>query len=323
MWLVILALGIQAAPLPAEAQQPARAPRIGYLISGSPPAWSSRLHAFREGLRHLGYVEGQTIQLELRFAQGRLDRLLPLAAELVRLPVDVIVASGDASVRAARQATGTIPIVVPVAGDLVGPGYVTSLAYPGGNVTGQVDISPELSAKRIQLLKEAVPKASRVAVLWNPTNPVKADDFRETQEGAQLLGIRVQSVEARSASELEPAFAAIARERAGALLVLADALTNNHRRRIVNLAARMRLPAMYFSREWVALGGLMAYGPDEPEMYRHAAVFVDKILKGAKLADLPVEQPTKFELVVNLKTAKAIGLTIPQSVLIRADQVIR
>ncbi len=318
-----MALSMLEAPLSAQAQAPAKVPRIGILWVGSASAALPRLKHLREGLRDLGYLEGQTIGLEFRFAEGKFDRLLPLAAELVDLKVDVIVTFGDASIRAARQATSAIPIVVANAGDLVGPGYVASLARPGGNVTGLVDISPELSAKRVQLLKEAVPKASRVAVLWNPTNPVKAEDFQGTQAAARALRIQLQSAEVRSANDLEPAFSAMARERAGALLVLEDALTNNNRKRIVDLAARTRLPTMYFTREWTEVGGLMAYGAPEAERFRRAATYVDKILKGAKPADLPVEQPMRFELVINMNTAKALGLTFPQSILIRADHLIQ
>jgi putative tryptophan/tyrosine transport system substrate-binding protein len=320
---VVLTVGIFAAPLGANAQPPTKVARIGCLWSGSASAFSSRLQTFRESLRELGYREGQTVALECRFADGKFDRLPALAAEVVNLKPDVIVTAGDASIRAARQATRTIPIVVANSGDLVGPGHVASLARPGGNVTGLVDISPELGAKRMQLLKEAIPKTTRVAILWNPTNPVKVADAREVQTAASALGIRVLSVEARNASDLEPGFAAMARGRVDALLVSDDALIINNRKRIVDLAARIRLPAIYFNSAWAHAGGLMAYGPSEPETYRRAATYVDKILKGAKPADLPVEQPTKFELVINLKTAKALGLAIPQSVLLRADEVIQ
>jgi len=318
---VVLTVSLILAPV-AEAQPPTKVARIGCLWSGSASAFSSRLQAFREGLRELGYREEQTVALECRFAEGKFDRLPALAAQVVSLKPDVIVTAGDASIRAARQATKAIPIVVANTGDLVGPGHVASLARPGGNVTGLVDMSPELSAKRLQLVKEAIPKTTRVAILWNPTNPVKVADTRQTQTAARALGIQVLSVEARNASDLEPGFATMARERMDALLVSDDALINNNRKLIVDLAERTRLPAIYFNNAWAQAGGLMAYGPSEQETYRRAAVFVDKILKGAKPADLPVEQPTKFELVINLKTAKALGLTIPQSVLGRADQVI-
>jgi putative ABC transport system substrate-binding protein len=282
-----------------------------------------RLHALREGLRGLGHVDEQTVALECRFADGRYERLPSLAAELVNRKVAVIVTAGDFAIRGARQATRTIPIVVANAGDLVGPGHVASLAHPGGNVTGLLDSpGPQMTAKRIQLLKEAIPTASRVAVLWNLTNPVKENEFREVQMSAQALGIRVQSVQARSAGDLERAFSAMVSERADALLVLDDAVVINNRQRIVDLARKARLPSMHFNDEWAQAGGLMAYGPLESERYRRAAIFVDKILKGAKAADLPVEQPTTFELVVNMRTAKALGITIPLSVLARAGQVI-
>ena len=317
-------LAILATPLASEAQPSGeKVARIGCLWSGSASAFSSRLQAFREGLRELGYRERQTVALECRFADGDFNRLPALAVEVVNLKPDVIVTAGDAGIRAAREATRTIPIVVATTGDLVGPGHVASLARPGGNVTGLVDMSPEVSAKRLQLVKEAVPKTTRVAILWNPTNPVKVADTRQTQTAARAMGIQVLSVEARNASDLEPGFAAMARERVDALLVSDDALINNNRKLIVDLADRTRLPTIYFNNAWAHAGGLMAYGPSEPETYRRAAVFVDKILKGAKPGDLPVEQPTKFELVINLKTAKALGLTIPQSILARADQIIQ
>jgi ABC-type uncharacterized transport system substrate-binding protein len=316
-------LFLLVAPLTVDGQQPAKVSRIGCLWSGTAAASASRLHALREGLRGLGYVEEQTVALECRFADGRFERLPSLAAELVNRKVDIIVTAGDFAIRAARQATRTIPIVVANAGDLVGPGHVASLAHPGGNVTGLLDApGPEMTAKRLQLLKEAIPTATRIAILWNPTNPVKANEFREVQTSARALGIRVQSVQARSAGDLEPAFSAMVSERADALLVLDDAVVVNNRQRIVDLAVKARLPSMHFNNEWAQAGGLMAYGPLESERYRQAAIFVDRILKGAKPADLPIEQPTKFELVINMKTAKALGLTIPPPVLLRADQII-
>jgi putative ABC transport system substrate-binding protein len=308
---------------PATTAQPAtKFARIGCLWSGSAAAFSSRLQAFREGLHELGYREGQTVAVECRFADGQFNRLPALALEVVRLRPDVIVTAGDAGIRAARDATRTIPIVVATSGDLIGPGHAASLARPGGNVTGLVDMSPEVSAKRLQLVKEALPKTTLVAILWNPTNPVKVTDTRLTQTAARALGIQVLSVEARNASDLEPGFAVMARERVDALLVSDDGLINNNRKLIVDLAARTRLPTIYFNNAWAHAGGLMAYGPSEPETYRRAAVFVDKILRGAKPGDLPIEQPIKFELVINLKTAKSLGLTIPQSLLLRADQLI-
>ena len=321
--IAIFAVAIHLMPFPAYAQPPAKVPRIGLLWLGAASAAAPRLKAFQEGLRELGHVDGQTIAIEYRFAEGDPDRLRVLATELGHRRVTLIVTFGDASIRAVRKATNTIPIVAAIAGDLVGPGYAASLARPGGNVTGLVDISPELSAKRVELLKEVLPKASRLAILWNPTNQVKAADFRETQGAARALGIELRSVEVNGADNLEPAFAVMKRAPVDGLLVLADAFTNTHRRRILELAAKSRLPGMYFTREWVEAGGLLAYGPAEPDMFRRAATYVDKILKGASPADLPIEQPTKLELVINLRTAKALGLAIPESVLIRADQVIQ
>ncbi len=275
------------------------------------------------GLRELGYVEGRTVLLQSHFAEQNPERLAAAATELVRIGVDVIVTYGDAGVRAAKRATGTIPIVVALTGDLVEAGHAATLARPGGNVTGLVDTSPELSAKRVELLRDAVPAISRVAVLWNSSNRVKVLDYKMTQVAAQTLGMPLQSLEVRHMDDIAPAVTAAIRERAGALLVLSDALTNAHRVRIVELANKNRLPTMYFSREWVDAGGLMAYGPSWREMYRRAATYVDKILRGAKPGDLPIEQPTTFELVINLKTAKALGLAIPPSVLRQATEVIQ
>ena len=320
---VTLILALLAAPLTAGAQLPAKVSQVGLLWFGSRVSESSSVEAFMAGLRELGYVEGQNVVLQSRFAEGNPERLVTAAAELVRLGVDVLVTYGDVGVRAAKQATGTIPIVVALTGDLVAAGHAASLARPGGNVTGQVDTSPELSAKRVELLRAAVPAISRVAVLWNPSNRVKVLDFQMTQVAAQTLGVPLQSIEVRQPDDIGPAVAAAVRERAGALLVLSDALTNAHRVRIVELANQNRLPTMYFSREWVAAGGLMAYGPNWRDMYRRAATYVDKILRGAKPGDLPIEQPTTFELIINLKTAKALGLTIPPAVLARADEVIQ
>ena len=318
-----LLLGILLASLPADAQQPARASQIGYLGTSSPSTAPHALEAFRQGLRGLGYLEGQNIVVEYRWAQGRQERLSGLAAELVRLNVDVIVAPNTQAALAARAATRTIPIVFAGVADPVGTGLVTSLARPGGNVTGLSFLSPELSAKQLELLKEAVPKTSRVAVLWNPGNPGLALTLREAEVAARALGVQVQLLEARGPDEIDSAFLAMTRERADGLLILGDAVFLLHRTRIVGLAAKSRLPAMYNFKEFVDAGGLMAYAANLADLFRRAAVYVDKILKGAKPGDLPVEQPTRFELVVNLKTARALGLTIPQSVLIRADEVIR
>lgn len=319
--LVLVVLGAGAAV--AQAQQEKKVPRIGHLSASSPSETSPRLEAFRQGLRELGYLEGQNITIEHRYAEGKLDRLLDLAAELVRLKVDMILTGGDAAIRAARQATSTIPIVVGTAGDLVGPGHVASLARPGGNVTGLSILSPELSGKAVELLKEAFPKILRVAILWNPVNPVKVADFKEAQAAAATLGVQLQSLEVRGADDFESAFRSATRERADSLTVRAESVTLFHGKRIVDFAANRRLPAIYELREFVDAGGLMSYGADRVDMYRRAATYVDKILKGRKPADLPVEQPMKFELVINLKTAKLIGLTIPPNVLARADKIIK
>ncbi len=320
--ILTLALGILAGPLAAEAQQPGKIRRIGILRPGAPP--DPYVEAFREGLRELGYVEGQSIAIEYRWAEGKLERLPDLAADLARLKVDVIVTATTPGVQAARRATSTIPIVMAAVGDPVGTGLIASLARPGGNITGLSLLSPELSGKRLELLKEAVHKLSPVAVLWNSASPAMILSFRETQTAAQVLGVSLQSWEVQGdPQDFARAFSMVSKERPHALLVVLDPFTILHRSRIVELAAKHRLPAMYEIRAFVEAGGLMSYGPSVPDMYRRAATYVDKILKGAKPADLPVEQPTKFELVINLKTAKALGLTIPPSVLIRADEVIQ
>ena len=319
-FILTLALGTLTAPLAADAQQGAKVPRIGFL---SPSAPSFPSEAFRRGLRDLGYVENQNIVIEYRWAEGQYDRLPDFAAELVRLKVDVIVAVVTQASLAAKNATRTIPIVMVGVSDPVGSGLVATLARPGANITGTSSMTAEVVGKSLELLKEAVPKVSRVAVLWNPANPVfQAQMLRETEVAARALGVQLQILEARGPDELERAFAAMTRERASALLVLGDPTFFLHRARIADLAAKSRLPAMYGFKEFVDAGGLMAYGAHLPDLFRRAATYVDKILKGAKPADLPVEQPTHFELVISLKTAKALGLTIPQSVLIRADQVI-
>jgi len=316
--LVTLALGILAAPLAPGAQPRSKVPRIGILPSMVPPLKD----AFLQGLRELGYVEGQTIAIEYRDEQ-RIERFPDVAAELVRLKVDVIVTYGVAATRAAKAATETIPIVMVGVGEPVRTGLVASLARPGGNITGSTVIGVELGAKRLQLLKEIVPHVARVAVLWNPANPAQPLHFESIQAGARALGVTLLSVEVRSPDEFEGAFAAMTRQRPDAFIMTGDFMHQEHSRWIVDFMAKSRLPAMYQLREHVEAGGLMGYGASFPELSRRAATYVDKILKGAKPADLPVEQPTKFELVVNLKTAKALGLTIPQSVLIRADEVIQ
>jgi putative ABC transport system substrate-binding protein len=313
------------APLGTTAAQPSeKLPRVGYLSRGahSDPVLQRNLEAFRQGLRELGYVDGQNIAIESRWTEGKDDRLPALAADLVRSKVDVIVVGSGPSTQAAQQATRTIPIVMSLVADPVGSGLVASLARPGGNVTGLTVMSPDLATKQVQLLKEVVPKVSRVALLTNPANPSSARFLREAEAAAQALGVRLQTLEARNRQEIDSAFAALTSERAGALLILPDGVFLSQRSQIAELAAKRRLPSMYLVREYVEAGGLMSYGANFLDLMRRAATFVDKILKGAKPADLPVAQPTKFELVINLRTAKAIGLTIPPSLLQRADQII-
>jgi putative ABC transport system substrate-binding protein len=306
-----------------KAQQVAKVPRIGWL--GANLAAAPHLHeAFRQGLRELGYVEGRNLVIEYRDAEGKYDRLPALAAELVALKVDVIVAPTTPAALAAKQATRTLPIVF-VAADPVGSGLVTSLARPGGNVTGLSSLAPELVGKCLEQLTQAVPGVSRVAVLWQPGafgERMEKDMLKAADVAARALGARLQFVEARGPENFDRAFSNMTRARAGALTVLPSTMFVIERRRLVDLAAKNRLPALYSAREFVDAGGLMAYGANFADSYRRAAAYVDKILKGAKPGDLPVEQPTKFELVINLKTAKALGLTIPQSVLGRADQLI-
>ena len=317
--------GLILAPLAAEAQPAGKVPRVACLTpwSDSDPGRQRGLEAFRQGLRDLGYVEGQNIAIESRSAEGKDDRLPAHAADLVRSKVDVIVATSGAATKAAQQATRTIPIVMSLVNDPVGSGLVASLARPGGNVTGLTIMAPDLMAKRLELLKEVVPKLSRVALLQNPDNPASAAQLREAEAAARALGVQPQTLEARNPQEIEGAFAAMIRERAGALLILSDAIFFTQRRQIAELAAKGRLPSIIGTRDYPDAGGLMAYGPNFLDLERRAATFVDRILKGAKPGDLPVEQPTKFELVINLKTAKTLGLTIPQTLLQRADQVIQ
>jgi len=309
--------GLLAAPRAVEAQQAGKVAKIGVLEFGG-----STNSAFGQQLRELGYIEGQNLILEHRFAEGRAERLPDLAAELVRLKVDVIVAGGTPPPLAAKHATSTIPIVMAAAGDPVRTGLVANLARPGGNVTGLSTSTPDLAAKRLELLKEVVPGVSRVAVLWNAANPFTVLNMRETEAAARTLGLHVQSLEVRGLDDFDNALPAAIRGRAGALIVVDDPLTCLHRERLGDFAAKNRLPTMYGFRQCAGTGGLMSFGASLADLYRRAAIYVDKILKGAKPRDLPVEQPTNFELVINLKTAKALGLTIPPSVLQRADQVI-
>jgi ABC-type uncharacterized transport system substrate-binding protein len=312
-----------AAPLAAEAQQPAKPPRIGYLGGGSSSAARHLLEAFRQGLRELGYMEGQNLTIYYRWAEGRSDQLPGLAEELVRLKVDVIVTHGAVATRAARRATAAIPIVFASSGEAVATGLVASLARPGGNVTGLTIIAPELAGKRLELLREAIPRFTRLAVLWNSANPVVVPEFKETEAAARTLGMQIQSLEVTDQGGLAGAFSAMTGERPDALIVLSDAMFLSQNAQIVGLAAKSRLPAMYAESEFIVAGGLMSYGSNLVVQYRRAATYVDKVLRGARPADLPVEQPTKFELVINLKTAKALGLTIPPSLLGRADELIQ
>ena len=320
-----LAGGLVIAPLAAEAQQAAKVPRIGWLAINFAAGAQLRA-AFLQGLSDLGYVEGRSFVIEYRDAEGKPERLPALAAELVALKVDALVAPGTLAALAAKRATKTIPIVFPTVGDPVTDGLVTTLARPGGNVTGLSNLSPELVGKCLELLHQAIPGVRRVAILWQPgAVPERTGkDIRKRAEVAgQALGIRLQFVEVGGPADFDRAFSDMTRARAGALIVHPFAMFINERKRLVDLPSKIRLPAVYGTRESVDAGGLMSYGPNLADSFRRAATYVDKILKGAKPADLPVEQPTKFELVINLKTAKALGLTIPPSLLARADEVIQ
>jgi putative ABC transport system substrate-binding protein len=307
----------------AEAQQPTKVPRIGFLAASPASALSTRIEAFRQGLRELGYVEGKNIIIEWRSAEEKLDRLPALAAELVRLKVDVIVAAGPATTRAAKEATVTIPIVMGFAGDPVGSGFVASLARPGGNITGLSTLAPEISGKRLELLKEIIPKLSRVAVFGNSTEPGNAQALKEIELAARALGVQFQYLEVRDPKDIETAFRAATKGRADAVLALNSPVLNSQRTQVVELTVKSRLPTIYDRSEFVEDGGLMTYGVSSTDLFRRAATYVDKILKGRKPADLPVEQPIKFEFIINLKAAKQIGLTIPPNVLVRADKVIK
>jgi putative tryptophan/tyrosine transport system substrate-binding protein len=320
----VVLLLLSASLVTAAAQPREKMPRVGYLTGGShaDQGRQRRFEAFRQGLRDLGYAEGQNIAIESRWAEGKDDRYPTLAADLVRLKVDVIVAVGGAASKAAQQATRTIPIVMSLVNDPLGSGLVPSLARPGGNVTGISLMAPDLVGKQLEVLREMVPKVSRIALLRNPANPASAPQLREAEAAAPALGVRLQTLEARVPQEIDRAFAAMTRERAGALVVLTDSIFTNQRRQIAELAAERRLPAIYGNSEHAEAGGLVAYSANFLDLERRAATFVDKILKGAKPGDLPVEQPTRLELVINLRTAKAIGLTIPPSLLQRADQII-
>ena len=322
-FLGTMAGSLLTAPLAVEAQPAGKVWRIGVLSSGSPSAAVARIDAFKQGLRDLGYVEGKNLAIEYRWAEGREDRLSALAADLVRLRVDVIVTQGTLATLVARRTTTTIPIVFAVAANPVGAGLVASLARPGGTVTGLAVMGSEMTAKGLELLREVVPGLTRIAALWNPNNPSSGPEVKEAEVAARAFGMHLQSVEARDAQRVDMAFVAMTKQRVGAFIVLSDSMLFGQRTQIANLAAKNRLPAIAWTPEFLENEGLlMAYGPKVSEMYRRAATYVDRILKGAKPGDLPVEQPTKYELGINLKTAKALGLTIPPSLLQRADQVI-
>ncbi|MGZ8497434.1 MAG: ABC transporter substrate-binding protein [Candidatus Binatia bacterium] len=315
---LLLALGF-----PVEAQQAGKIPRIGYLNATSASTSPARVEAFRQGLRELGYLEGKNIVIEFRHAEGKLDRLPSLAAELVRLKVDIIVSGGPATTRPAKEATSTIPIVMAQDNDAVATGIVASLARPGGNITGLSTLAPEISGKQLELLKEIVPKLSRVAVLGTSTIPSQVQTLREVDLAAGALKVKIQYLDVLDPNAIETAFQNATKRRADALLVLQSAVMNPQREKVADLAAKNRLPAIYFQSQYMEVGGLMYYGPNTADLFRRAATYVDKILKGRTPADLPVEQPIKFEFIVNLKAAKQIGLTIPPNVLVRADKVIR
>jgi putative ABC transport system substrate-binding protein len=310
--------GVIAAPFGVQAQPTSRLRRIGFLRSGRPP--SSWVEALKQGLREIGYIEGTHFAVDLRFTEASGGTLRDLAAELVRLNVDVIVGSGTPATLAAKEVSGTVPIVFVTVNDPVGTGLVKELSRPGGNITGLTNQTPDLGMKRVQLLKEVIPQLARLAVLGNPTHPAYASQVKTIEAGVRVLGGQVEAIAVREPNDFEAAFKAA--RTAQALLQLDDVLLTTHRARLLELTAQHRLPAVYGFREFVDGGGLMSYGVNFPDMYRRAALYVDKILKGARPADLPVEQPTRFELVVNMKTAKALGLTVPPSLLLRADHVI-
>jgi len=307
----------------AEAQQARKVPRIGYLTATSLSSNMARIDAFRQGLRELGYVEGKNILIEWRSGEGKLERQGELAAELVRLKVDVIITSGPTITRAAKEATVTIPIVMAFDSDPIGNGFIASLARPGGNITGLSALAPELSGKQLELLKEIVPKLSRVAVLGNSSEPANPKTLKEIELAAGAFGVQLQSLDVLGPNDIDTAFRAATKAHVDALVVLVSVVLTDHRTQIANLALKGRLPAIYYSRQFVEAGGLMSYAASFTDLSRRAATYVDKILKGTRPADLPVEQPTKFEFIINLKAAKQIGLTIPPAVLARADKVIK
>jgi putative ABC transport system substrate-binding protein len=324
IFLNSLIVVVLALILPAEAQ-PQKNPRIGILTGGSSNdhAYRSRHEALRRGLEKFGYIEGKNIFFEDRFGEGNVHQIPSLAADLVRRKVDIIVAGGNAAIRASMQASATIPIVMGNAGDPVEEGFAASLARPGGNITGLSSLSPALHGKRLELLQEAFPKISHVAVFWDPRNRGNALNLKDAREVSRALKLQFQSVELHTQDEIETGFRTSVKSGANAFMIISGGLLNAHRSLIVNLSAKYRHPATYTEQDWVPVGGLMAYATSFPDLYRRAALYVDRILKGAKPGDLPVEQPTQFEFVVNLRTAKQIGLTIPPNVLARADKVIR
>jgi len=309
--------------LRVEAQQAKKVPTIGFVALNSLSTLSSRIEGFRQGLRDLGYVEGKNIVVEYRFADEKVDRLPELTAELVHLKVDVIVTGGDIVTRVVKKATSTIPIVMPYDNDPLGSGFVASLSRPGGNITGLSTLSAEISGKRLELLKEIVPRLSRVATFGTSIQATTARGLKEAELAARALGVQVQYLDVLGPKDFETAFRAVNKGRPDAVLTLSSAILTSHRKELIDFAEKSRLPAMYHVKEFAEDGGLMSYSANSPELYRRSATYVDKILKGAKPADLPVEQPKKFEFVINLKAAKQIGLTIPPSVLYRADKVIR
>jgi putative tryptophan/tyrosine transport system substrate-binding protein len=319
-----LGLGLLAGcgRLPWQAPAPPKVPRIGWLSSAVPGPMPF-LESFQRGLRDLGYVEGQNLVIEYRYAEGQAERFPGLAAELVRLPVDAIVATGNPAIRAAKDATSSIPIIIINSRDPVGTSLVATLARPGGNVTGLSMLAPQLAGKRLELLKDTVPGLSYVGILWEGINPDRQSDFGEIQAAVQALGIRVQFLELQQPDDIERSFEAAARERIDGLIVLPASLISSHEIQVADLAAKNRLPSLYDRRSFVDIGGLMSYGPNQLEQFRRAAYYVDRILQGANPADLPIEQPMRFDFVINLRTAQALGLTIPQHVLLQATEVLQ
>ena len=320
--IIALGAGALAVPFHSLAQQQAKVYRIGLLSPFSPADAATWHEAFRQGLRDLGWIEGKNISIDYRYAEGKNERLADFAAELVRSKVDIIVTSVTPDAAAAKKATGTIPIVMASVGDPIASGFVDNLARPGGNITGLSQMAPELTGKRLEMLKQIIPRLSRIAVLWNPEDQMSAINWKEIQLPARKLGVQIHSMEAPNLKELDKQFEDAAKARAGAIIIMPNSAFMINLKRIADLAAKNHLPSIFHIGEFASAGGLLAYGPDRADLFRRAATYVDKILKGAKIGDLPIEQPVKFELVINLKTAKALGLKIPQSLLIRADKVI-